>query len=495
MSSPTKLNVVTSDWKGSENVPTPQKSSAPQALSYEKPPSPKKHTLRKAASTTTADRFIPSRCLSFVKVAADLQAPPQPTDSPSKHIAFQSSRIYQHSVAQVCGVAPQKILQYAPAPPERRHQHSFLLGAATLNEGLTDVLQTSRRCNSGGIVPTHALERSRNVPAVPGRILDAPGLIDDYYLNLLAWSCDNLLAVALSTSVYIWQAGVGAVSLLTTCDCPVTSVAWSDDGSFLSVGKENGLVEVWDIEDSTKLRTMTASPSRVAAHAWSRHLVTTGSRGGAMRHNDVRVAQHVVGELSGHTAEVCGISWRSDGGQLATGGNDNVVNIWDARANVPLHSKTAHTAAVKALSWCDYRLSLLASGGGTNDKHIHFWNTSTGARVNSINTGSQVTSLNWGHAKGTGLEIVATGGYPNNSISMYHYPTLQKTGEIGNSHDGRILNSALSPDGTVLATAAADENLKFWKVFDLAKSHMSGKDADSALTNGGKQIRRVMTIR
>lgn len=33
-------------------------------------------------------------------------------------------------------------------------------------------------------------------------------------------------------------------------------------------------------------------------------------------------------------------------------------------------------------------------------------------------------------------------------------------------HESRILHSALSPDGQVIATAAADENLKFWRVFD-----------------------------
>jgi cell division cycle protein 20 (cofactor of APC complex) len=34
------------------------------------------------------------------------------------------------------------------------------------------------------------------------------------------------------------------------------------------------------------------------------------------------------------------------------------------------------------------------------------------------------------------------------------------------AHDQRILHSSLSPDGQTLATAAADECLKFWKIFD-----------------------------
>jgi WD40 repeat protein len=65
-------------------------------------------------------------------------------------------------------------------------------------------------------------------------------------------------------------------------------------------------------------------------------------------------------ELNGHTAEVCGLTWRGDGQLLASGGNDNVVNCWDGRIGqsvlqtddgVPRGTakwtKRNHTAAVK----------------------------------------------------------------------------------------------------------------------------------------------------
>jgi WD40 repeat protein len=51
---------------------------------------------------------------------------------------------------------------------------------------------------------------------------------------------------------------------------------------------------------------------------------------------------------------------------------------------------TAHAAAVKALAWCPFQSNLLASGGGTADRCIRFWNTHTGALLNSIDTHSQV---------------------------------------------------------------------------------------------------------
>jgi WD40 repeat protein len=55
----------------------------------------------------------------------------------------------------------------------------------------------------------------------------------------------------------------------------------------------------------------------------------------------------VQGRLAAHTQEVCGLKWSPSGTQLASGGNDNVLNIWQAGAQTPLHSLTDHRAAVK----------------------------------------------------------------------------------------------------------------------------------------------------
>merc|ERR1719266_1276942 len=44
----------------------------------------------------------------------------------------------------------------------------------------------------------------REIPKSPFRVLDAPSLKDDFYLNLVDWSKGNLLAVSLKSCVYLW---------------------------------------------------------------------------------------------------------------------------------------------------------------------------------------------------------------------------------------------------------------------------------------------------
>ncbi|KAI3407118.2 slp1 [Candida oxycetoniae] len=438
-----------------------------------------------------SDRFIPSRHYSATRKLDPAAPEPEPNASPQKHIEAQTSKIYQHHVAEACGLeVNSRILLYQPLPPERKKP---------LN------LQASKyKVGNKSLPPLLASARAKKIPVAPERVLDAPGLVDDFYLNLLAWSSYNLLAIGLEDAVYVWNASTGSVGLL--CELPektlVTSLKWSQDGSYVSIGKEDGLIEIWDIEQNVKLRTINCDNhlTRITSQAWSQHTLTSGSRIGNLYHSDVRIASHLVSKAEGcHSSEISGIEYRPDLKQFVTGGNDNLVNIWDVRNNSPLFSKRNHKAAVKAMSWCPYQTTLLATGGGSTDRTINFWNTSTGARVSTIDTGSQISSLNWGYAGGTGMEIVATHGFPTNSISLFNYPTLQKTGEIMNAHDTRILNGCLSPDNLTLATIAGDENLKFWSLFDMDKSYKRIYNEEDVDENNDvkehKRIKRMMSFR
>lgn len=81
------------------------------------------------------------------------------------------------------------------------------------------------------------------------RVLDAPDILDDYYLNLLDWGCSNVLAIALGESVYLWDASDGTTSQLVTIDqesAPVTSVRWAPDGRHIALGLNNSHVQIWD---------------------------------------------------------------------------------------------------------------------------------------------------------------------------------------------------------------------------------------------------------
>lgn len=70
----------------------------------------------------------------------------------------------------------------------------------------------------------------RKIPKQPFKILEASAIQDDFYLNLVDWSSQNILAVGLSNSVYLLNSTTGHVSKLYSTPSEgnevITSVNW-----------------------------------------------------------------------------------------------------------------------------------------------------------------------------------------------------------------------------------------------------------------------------
>lgn len=82
------------------------------------------------------------------------------------------------------------------------------------------------------------------------QVLDAPELMDDYYLNLLDWSSGNTLAVALGKTVYLWNATSGEIEELMQTqgeEDHITSVSFVEEGNFLAIGTNSATVQIWDV--------------------------------------------------------------------------------------------------------------------------------------------------------------------------------------------------------------------------------------------------------
>ncbi|CAG7921731.1 unnamed protein product [Penicillium olsonii] len=306
-------------------------------------------------------------------------------------------------------------------------------------------------------------KQARFVNKVPFKVLDAPELQDDFYLNLVDWGSSNVLGVGLANSVYMWNSQSGRVTKLCDLkDDTVTSVNWIQRGTHLAIGTGKGLVQIWDAEHCRRLRTMIGHTNRVGALAWNDHILTSGSRDRLIYHRDVRSPDQYIRRLSGHKQEVCGLKWNTEDGQLASGGNDNKLMVWDKLNETPLFRFSDHNAAVKAIAWSPHQHHLLASGGGTADRTIKFWNTSTGSLIKEVDTGSQVCNLSWSKNSD---EIISTHGYSQNQIVIWKYPRMEQIVSL-TGHTFRVLYLAMSPDGQTVVTGAGDETLRFWKIFD-----------------------------
>ncbi|GAU29595.1 hypothetical protein TSUD_164430 [Trifolium subterraneum] len=199
-----------------------------------------------------------------------------------------------------------------------------------------------------------------------------PDILEDFCLNLLDWSCSNVLSVALQNEVYFLNGSDGTPSavLKFEVDLP-TSVSWAPDGRQLAVVSTNSQSTRW------------------------------------------------------------------------------------------LHKFDEHTAAVKALAWCPFQSNLLASGGGKGDQCIKLWDTHTGARLNSVDTGSEITALLWNKNE---RELLSSHGVVQDQLTLWKYPSMLKMATL-DAHISNVLYMSQSPDGYTVASVGADEKLRLWKIF------------------------------
>jgi hypothetical protein len=205
----------------------------------------------------------------------------------------------------------------------------------------------------------------------------------------------------------------------------------------------------------------------------------------------------LIARITVHTQQICGLSWSPDGESFSTGGNDNLCHLFDTRrvltealsesaesyqnlellsqgngrsVNLSSHAfnisalfarhSFAVAAAVKAIAFCPWQRGLLAIGGGSNDRRIHFYHTLSGAPLATIDCHAQVTSLVWSTTR---REIAATFGFsqPDHPfrIAVFNWPRCEVVVKIPWYDEHRALYAIPYPGGpnTGRDTAEAGE--------------------------------------
>ncbi|XP_026191503.1 uncharacterized protein LOC34623766 [Cyclospora cayetanensis] len=191
----------------------------------------------------------------------------------------------------------------------------------------------------------------------PYRVLDAPNLPDDFYLNLIDWSLADWVAVGIRGSVLLWNAKTAATEVLFSKTAApaleeVASVSFCRaNPQLLFVGFRNGSGELWDVAAKTKLRNLSGHKSRCAVSVWSRQqmLLWTGSRDQTILMRDLRCRDAFSSSFFFHQSELCGLDLSPSEHLLASGGNDNLLCVWDLRQTIHRRLASVEASTVDSL--------------------------------------------------------------------------------------------------------------------------------------------------
>ncbi|CAK9066125.1 unnamed protein product [Durusdinium trenchii] len=450
-----------------ESVPPPSTPRCP----WPSPLTPPRTPLKQLQFCEYSDRLIPSRAGSNLETGFDWLTENGP---PNASTATTSAKGDGDPAAFARLLRSELLGLSSPASVGTERDERSL---RTPERGLFRYKSQAEEAETALLSASTCLETPRKVarrfPSAPYKVLSAPGLEDDYYLNLLDWSLDDNLAVGLGRDVDLWNASSGRATRLCELETPVCSLRWSRRSPHLALGLADGDVQIWDIAVGARLQNLQGHRRRTCALVWADGELFSGSQDTSILRWDPREGNgRPTQRLAGHTEEVCGLSWSDDLQLLASGGNEGQVYLWSpAQPLAAARRLGCHTAACKALEWSP-RGALLATGGGTADRTIRLWNASTGTQTSMVETDSQVCNLAWSQDG----ELVSTHGFSTCEINVWKSQGGLSRLHVFQWHQARVLYMAMSPDRQSAVVGTGNEMLCFW--------HLAPKGPKASLTPG-----------
>jgi WD40 repeat protein/DNA-binding SARP family transcriptional activator/energy-coupling factor transporter ATP-binding protein EcfA2 len=176
--------------------------------------------------------------------------------------------------------------------------------------------------------------------------------------------------------------------------------------------------------------------------------------------------------LNGHTDQVRTVVSSPDGQVLATGGDDEVIRLWDLETGQPLAPPLAgHSDNIRDIAFSPDG-QLLASG--SFDGTVILWDVTNGEPVGSpLNHEAQV----WSVAFSSDGQWLVTGA-ADGKIRFWDASSGQLIGEPYEAHNGTVAALAFGRSGNLLASAGRDDTVFLWEVL---AGKGPARDSDTAL--------------
>jgi WD40 repeat protein len=180
-----------------------------------------------------------------------------------------------------------------------------------------------------------------------------------------------LAAVGFGEGVYVYDVETRKAQLRLSSPClDMRALAFSADRQLIAAGGRNGLVRLWSLVDGPVLREFAAHQRRIRGLAFSPDASTLVSCGEDGRIRVSRLDGEVDFVLTCPDAKVMSLAFCGPD-QLATGGSDNLIRIWDMNEQTETARLAGHTGSVVAL---DYTGNTLVSAG--YDTTVRVWQRS-----------------------------------------------------------------------------------------------------------------------
>ena len=217
-------------------------------------------------------------------------------------------------------------------------------------------------------------------PMTSGAFLLAAESPDGTRIAGLTWHKELLL----------WdRIGNTPVEMLNGLRALVSSLAYSPDGRFLAAANIHGEARVWDARGDGG-HILRAARTQYEATDLSKggELLAVGD-GRDLEVLDARSGSVVHSWAGAHAKPILAVAFSPKGDEVASGGEEGAIRVWNVASNSPRLAIDAHNAPVHALAYSPDSRLLVSAGGLMNtpgpepDRRLRFWDTATGRLLNT----------------------------------------------------------------------------------------------------------------
>jgi WD40 repeat protein len=237
----------------------------------------------------------------------------------------------------------------------------------------------------------------------------------------------------------------------------IHNVTFSADGKILATGEGFGNVRLWNTATGELLQSLKAHKDWGFTVAWlpGGKQLATGGGDNLVHIFDPAKGDQPLKTFAGHSNDVHAVVVDSKGSTLMSAGDDGRILIWEIGTGKLLHSLPGHDKQIPALALSpDDRL--LASG--SRDDTIRIWDVSHGQLLTTLRGHTNdVMSVKFS----TRGDLLASGSY-DGTVRIWQVASGKPVKALV-GHTSWVYGVAFSPDSMRLASAG-DHSVRVWNV-------------------------------
>jgi WD40 repeat protein len=291
----------------------------------------------------------------------------------------------------------------------------------------------------------------------------------------LAWSRDSAVLASGShdKTACLWDAKTGKLRRrITGHEDAVLSLALSSDRKTIATGSRDKTVRLWDAVSGKELWRSDAHRESVCSVAFSPDdkLLASAGRDGKVRLWEMAGGKQLLEltdcdppadwQFEGHKPAVCSLAFSPDGTVLASGGQYQVVRLWDVKTGKQIRQwETQPTGVVLGVAFSPDGKTLASASATAAGTQL--WDVATGKLLVKLDgDGSQTSGVHFSRDGKTLISCpaLAARGIQYVRLSDATTGVCKQLVTPGSAHF--TLAAVLSPDGKTLACAGYDQMIR-----------------------------------